>query len=114
MKISPRRAVALVASALALAVIAPAAQAVTVHPSSPGAHPSAVSSTGWRINTVISVPHKAVVLVSLDPVSSGDAWAAGTLFAEYGTALRPLLEHWNGRSWRRVALPAAFASHFSQ
>src|SRR5260370_38995841 len=78
MKPSQRRAVALLAGALAPPLFASAAQALAAHPASPGAYPSPAGSTGWRLNTVISVPHRLVVLVSVDAVSAADAWAAGT------------------------------------
>ena len=107
MKTSRRRAVALSAGALALALFAPAAQAATWYPPPAG-------GSGWRLNTVVSVPHRPVVLVSVDAVSAADAWAAGTVFSDYGTVLRPLLEHWNGKSWRSVALPADAARHFGE
>jgi hypothetical protein len=38
-------------------------------------------------------------------VSAGDAWAVGQAGAEGSGCLRPLIIHWNGRSWARVSSP---------
>ncbi len=42
-------------------------------------------------------------LLSVTAISARDAWAVG----DYATATitRPLVVHWNGRSWKRVAVP---------
>src|SRR5262249_11455037 len=37
---------------------------------------------------------------------SRDAWAAGDMDISCG-ATRPLIEHWNGKTWRQRPLPAA-------
>ncbi len=112
MNTSRRRAVALSAGALALVTLTATAQALAAAGASGSARRPAAPPTGWRLSTTISIRHRSAVLVGVDAVSADDAWAAGTTFSEYGTLLRPLLEHWNGRSWRQVALPAKAVSHF--
>jgi hypothetical protein len=107
------------ASAFALATSALATQALASGPSarsdqapSVAAYRPASPVSGWRLNKVISFRHRPVILVGIDAVTAKDAWAAGMTSSEYGTKPRPLLEHWDGRSWRQVALPAGTASHF--
>jgi hypothetical protein len=41
-------------------------------------------------------------------VSSSSAWAVGAF--DNGTAWQTLIEHWNGRSWKRVASPSPAGS----
>src|SRR5262249_61566214 len=107
------------AGAFALAISTLATPALASGPSgrsdqatSVAAYRSASPMSGWRLNKLISIKHRFVILTGIDAVSAEDAWAAGTTLTEYGTTPRPLLEHWDGRLWRRGAVPARFASHF--
>jgi len=110
-----RRALALPASAVALATATLAAQAFIAAPAQSAAvHGSAGRTGGWRVDKRISVHDKAVILVSLDAVSAKDAWVGGLVASEYGATFAPLLEHWNGTAWRRVAPPPRLVHHFSR
>jgi hypothetical protein len=42
-------------------------------------------------------------LAAVAPVSATNAWAVGS--EQVGSALRTLIEHWNGTTWRRVTSP---------
>lgn len=108
-----RRALALPASAAALAAATLATQAFIATPAQSAAvHQPAAGPAGWRLDQTISIHDKQVILLSLDAVSAADAWAAGAVTSdEYGTVGPPLIEHWNGRAWRQVALPAKVVRH---
>ena len=111
MNTPPHRALTLATGALALVIVTLTAQALAAVPArSAAAHRSAGSSTGWRLDKVISFPHRSVLLFGVDAVSDDDAWVAGMTYTESGTKELPLIEHWDGRSWRRVVLPAKAAS----
>jgi hypothetical protein len=102
------RALALPASAAALAAATLATQAfISVPAQSAAVHraPSPASVVGWRVSATLSVPGKPVILLNVDAVSARDAWAAGVVVSGYGTSVRPLIAHWDGRTWRPVALP---------
>ena len=45
----------------------------------------------------------STLLTAITADRPGDAWAVGQVFAAGAPA--PLVEHWNGAAWRRVALP---------
>jgi len=61
---------------------------------------------GWHVRAIISVPGDSVQLNSVAAVSPSDAWAAGGVAATGSGRYRPLLVHWDGSAWQRVALPA--------
>jgi hypothetical protein len=66
---------------------------------------SAGAGTGWRAVASVAVPHKSVLLWNVDAVGPADAWTAGVVNdGERGQGA--LLAHWNGSTWRQVALPA--------
>jgi hypothetical protein len=93
---SLRRGAALAVSGGALAL------AATGMPAYAGVTPAA--GDGWRVYQTISVPGRSVLLGSLDAVSASDAWVAGVSGNAKLYRQRPLVEHWNGRSWRAVRL----------
>lgn len=108
-----RRVLALPAGAVALATAALAAQAPIGAPAQSAAVHQAAGHSGWRVAKTISVRGRAVILVSLDAVSADDTWVAGLLTSKYGSRWAPLLERWDGNSWRRVLLPAGLARRFT-
>jgi hypothetical protein len=73
-------------------------------PRAPAAGPS------WRVTKVIAVRGDTVVMTGIDVLSAGDAWVAAVAIRISSGAARPLLEHWNGRTWLSVPLPAQLAS----
>src|SRR5215469_14858627 len=87
-----RGALALPASAVALAVATLATQAFIAGPAqSAAARPPSASVAGWRLAKTISIHDKQVVLISLDAVSATDGWAAAAAISEYSGAARPLI-----------------------
>jgi len=67
---------------------------------------------GWRVDTVITRP-KLATLLTVDAIGKRDAWAAGcaaTAISKPGPGPRPsnwpLIEHFDGRAWHRMATPA--------
>ncbi|HYK34110.1 MAG TPA: hypothetical protein VEV63_19205 [Streptosporangiaceae bacterium] len=109
-----RRAIALPASVVALAIAALATQALIAAPAkSAAARQPAGGTSGWRVDKTISVHDKSVILVSLDAVNAKDAWVAGMVVSKFGSPRGPMLEHWDGTAWRRVALPAKPAQRLS-
>jgi hypothetical protein len=97
---SSSRGLAAVALTAALALTSSGAQAGTA-----GQH-------DWRVVKRIAVPGRSVQLFSIDADSRDDAWAAGVTTKDNGDGQRPLIEHWTGREWHQVALPASLAVHF--
>ena len=92
------------AGALALAAgLAPAsAWASGGGPARPAGLSPSAGSSGWR--TVATVPAGSTALLSAVTAGRpGGAWAVGQVFAAGAPA--PLVEHWDGRDWRRVAVP---------
>jgi hypothetical protein len=64
------------------------------------------NGTAWGIKPSPSPGRSANDLLGVSAVSSNSAWAVGY----YGNSLdsqRTLIEHWNGRAWKRVASPNA-------
>ena len=74
-----------------------------------GMLPAQASATGWRPVAKISVKGDFALLTGVDAVTKSDAWAVGGAFTPRGTRPVGIIEHWTGRSWRRVALPTAVA-----
>lgn len=61
-----------------------------------------------------SLPGHDDSLESVAALSATDAWAVGTTLWPGSTQslLQPLIEHWNGQTWRRVAIPDAARGYF--
>jgi hypothetical protein len=70
--------------------------------------PAQASSLGWRVAARVKAG-KASLLTSVATVSRSDAWAFGASSIG-GTSYDGLIEHWNGRSWRRISLPSGVAT----
>jgi hypothetical protein len=71
------------------------------------------ATTGWRSVARVSVKGKETLLTGIDAVAKGDAWAVGGAATEKGTKPVGILEHWTGKSWRNVTLPAAIAKKWN-
>ena len=58
----------------------------------------------WSTGPVLpAVGNGMLTLVSMQ--SKDDAWAVGSVQAKSGKWVIPLVEHWNGRTWRRASIP---------
>jgi hypothetical protein len=90
-----RAALTLAGSALAMTAIAIPATAAVVTPA---------GYQGWRAYHRVTVREREVLLGSIDAVSASDAWVAGISGNAKLSGQRPLVEHWNGWSWRPVSL----------
>jgi hypothetical protein len=66
---------------------------------------------GWRLFTGLSPAHASLELKTVAATSADDAWAVGSVFPDNGPrdSFRPGLWHWDGRSWRRIGIPARIA-----
>ena len=62
------------------------------------------ASSGWRV-VYQSTSRTSNQLYSVAAVSPADAWAVGATAGSGGSADRPLVLHWNGTSWKPVAVP---------
>ncbi len=71
--------------------------------------PAQAATTGWRAAATVSVTGADSFLSGADAVTAGDAWAAGLATTPDGEKLTALVEHWAGKAWRRVTLPAKAA-----
>jgi hypothetical protein len=102
-----RAVLGLSSAALALAVAAVAAAGAATA-GRPNPHDG---SRSWRISATIAVPGRDVQLSGIDVLGAGDAWADGEVV--WDDSLVPLIEHWNGKKWSRVALPARVTRRFN-
>ena len=98
-----RSALTVAASVLALTAVVLPVQTASAR--------SAAGPTRWRVVATIAEHDRAVFLLSVDAVSSSDAWADG-IIEPASSRLPPvaLIEQWNGRSWQRAAVPAKAAA----
>jgi hypothetical protein len=60
------------------------------------------AASGW---TVVPVPPTGGFLSAVSADSGSDAWAVGATAGSVWT-IQALADHWNGTSWRQVAIPA--------
>jgi hypothetical protein len=78
-----------------------------------GMLPAQAATTGWRTVAKISVKGKETLLTGVDAVAKGDAWAVGGAFTAKETKPVGIVEHWAGKSWKRVTLPTAVAKKWN-
>jgi hypothetical protein len=71
------------------------------------------SAAGWRLSARVHVPGTVASMLSVTAVSAGDAWAVGATAPRHGRPGRLLFEHWSGRRWRPVAVPARILAAFA-
>jgi hypothetical protein len=79
-----------------------------------GMLPAQATTTGWRPVAKISVKGKVALMTGVDAVAKSDAWAVGGAATTRGTKPVGIVEHWTGKSWRRVTLPAAVANAWNR
>jgi hypothetical protein len=96
---SRRAAVVLAGSALALAG---------------GLVPAQAATSGWRIDATYAIRGSSNLLTDVAAVSPSDAWATGIVGKNSGSSLQTLIEHWTGKAWRPVTLPAKIARKWAQ
>jgi hypothetical protein len=93
---SLRRCGALVICGSALALVA-------------AALPAQAATTGWRAAATVAVKGRQVLVSGINAVSAKDAWAVGAAATSSGSKLTTVVEHWTGKAWKPVALPAKVA-----
>ncbi len=71
-----------------------------------------VTRAGWRLDKTISVRDRHVLLSDIHAIGPGNAWVAGEIWSKDGSVLKALIEHWSGRAWAPVPLPAGEAVRF--
>ncbi len=74
-----------------------------------GMLPAQAATTGWRSVARVSVKGDIALLTGVDAVAKSDAWAVGGAVTSKDTKPVGIIEHWTGKSWRRVTLPASVA-----
>jgi hypothetical protein len=86
-----------------IAIVATASAAVVAI-----AIPAQAKTLGWRVDARVKVSKEAV-LSGIAALGRSDAWALGS-----GSTGQPpilgIVEHWNGKSWRRITLPPGVAA----
>ncbi len=115
-----RAALAAAGGALAVAAIALPAYGLATTSTAPAGRSSMAQTklpaptvrtraagTRWRVYTSLSLRGRSVLLTGIDAVSRNDAWVAGISGDQKLSREEPLIEHWNGASWREVRLPRA-------
>jgi hypothetical protein len=75
-----------------------------------GSGPAADAATGgWHfaVHVAAATPDGSSEFVDVSAPTDRDIWAVGDhdVASADGLSARPLLEHWNGRSWKRLAGP---------
>ena len=102
-------------AALALPVLAVAAQQVHGASEFLAAREVRTGAGAWRLARVFSVPGnppgRSVLLSNIDAVGPADAWVVGAIQNE-GNTVRALVGHWNGSTWARADVPPAVAARF--
>jgi len=78
-----------------------------------GMLPAQAATTGWRSVAKVSVNGKETLLTGVDAVAKNDAWAVGGAATSKGTKPVGVIEHWTGKSWKRVTLPAGVAKKWN-
>jgi hypothetical protein len=68
----------------------------------------------WSIVANPAAAQAGAVILGLTVVSPDDIWAVGQQNASSGSTVIPLIEHWNGTSWRRAAAPAGSQASWLQ
>lgn len=102
-------AVGVAASAAAIASLASAGPKASSAPSA-----SNGSVNGWRVAATIYPPgpHPAkgtrVFMSGLSAPGASDVWAIGGTITASDQSF-PVLEHWDGRTWKYMAMPRSFA-----
>jgi hypothetical protein len=71
------------------------------------------ATTGWRAVAIVSAKGRETIMTGVDAVSGNDAWAAAYQATSNGKDQAGLVEHWAGRSWQPVKLPAKIAKFWS-
>ena len=79
-----------------------------------GMVPAQAATTGWRPVATVSVRGDITLLTGVDAVTKRDAWAVGSAATPIDTRPVGIVEHWTGKSWRRVTLPAAVAKTWNR
>lgn len=79
-----------------------------------GMLPAQAATTGWRPVAKVSVKGHITLLTGVAAVSKSDSWAVGGAATAKGTKPVGIVEHWTGKSWRRVTLPAAVAKTWNR
>ena len=95
---SRRAALVLAGSAVALVV---------------GVLPAQAATTGWRAVAKVAVKGDETLLTGVDAAAKNDAWAVGGAATSKDTKPVGIVEHWTGKSWKRVTLPAAIAKKWN-
>lgn len=88
----------------AAATVAGAA-AATVAGTAAAGPASATTANRWRIAYTYRGSYGQ--LQSIAAVSQRDAWATGILSNSHGNLFKPFVLHWNGKTWRRAAVPGS-------
>ena len=78
--------------------------AIAVAGSSPESGAHATRPANWRIAATMAHCRPGEDMLSVTATGPRDAWALGS--AGIGSACSDL-EHWDGRAWRRIAVPRA-------
>jgi hypothetical protein len=65
------------------------------------------NGTTWSVKSTPNPGAAGDHLYAIDALSYNDVWAAGEQNVGAGVPDQPLVEHWNGRTWSVVRLPAS-------
>jgi hypothetical protein len=107
-----RRSIIAFVCALAVAAVTTAAASTataTTAAATAAASKAAVTGGNWRVAaTIYPAKGSRVFLSSVAAPGADDVWALGGTITNSDQSF-PVLEHWNGRTWKSVALPGSFA-----
>jgi len=76
----------------------------------PGSAQAAGGGTGWRTAAVVSETGFDTGLSSVAAASPRRAWAVGFATSRRSTALKPVVESWDGSAWSAAQLPPKAAA----
>jgi hypothetical protein len=78
-----------------------------------GVLPAQAATSGWRAVAKVAVKGDETLLTGVHAVAKNDAWAVGGAATSKDTKPVGIVEHWTGKSWKRVTLPAAVAKKWN-
>lgn len=67
----------------------------------------AAAMASWRVTASVQARNQRIQLSDVAADAANDAWAIGSARMANQASFQPVIEHWNGRAWQQVTLPAS-------
>lgn len=104
-----RRSILVCACALGVAVAVTATASAATRARLPVQGRKATEAGGWQVAaTIHPAKNSRVFMSSVSAPAADDVWAVGGTITNSNQSF-PVLEHWNGHTWKPVVMPRSFA-----